>query len=125
LPLIGGDLVGGADIVLFLKQNGIDAYLPTIHEGETKKEYVVVRHAGRDQIPGISSSMGVYELLCYVPQNKGSELELYVDEVERIMIDLGKTMMIRTLNMRSPSYYDPDLRAHMISVSFRVYYKNN
>jgi len=114
----------GNDIVLFLLDNEVKAYLPGQHSGECKERYVVVKAQMRNPIIGISSSWQRYDVLCYVPQNERSKLEAFVSEIETTMRELGKTMAIRSMNTRSPDFYDSDVRGHMMSTAFQVYYKN-
>lgn len=117
--------MNGNDIVKYLQSEGFEAYLPTMHTGECTSKYIVVKAQGRTQISGISSSQQMYDMICYVPHNKRSELERFVTDVEHSLIKFGNVMAISTMNERSPDYFDPDVRGHMISTTFKVYYQDN
>lgn len=121
-----GDVVDGTTIVSFLKEKGFNAYLPVAEIGEVKEKMVVVKSIGRMAISGISSSSQLYDIMCYVPHNQRSQLEHFVTQVERaIDKELTFKMAISTMNERSIDFYDTDMRAHMISTTYQVYYKNN
>lgn len=110
------------DIFNKLKAHGIDVYSPGTKTGECTSPYVVVKVAGRTVSTEISSSQDLYDLMCYVPQKAYSTLESYVTTVEEIMDELFP--MIRSLHFRTASYYDDQVKGHMISTQFVNWKKN-
>ena len=76
------------DIYNKLKQHGIDVYSPGQKTGECTSPYVVVKDAGRVDLTTVSSSQNLYDLMCYVPMDKYSTLDLFVDDIENIMDEL-------------------------------------
>ena len=110
------------DIFIKLQQHKIDVYFPEQKTGECTSPYVVVKTAGRVNSTEISSSQDLYDLMCYVPAKKYSVLESFVDRVEAIMDELFP--MIRPVHFRTASYYDDQVKAHMISTQYINWKKN-
>lgn len=111
------------DIHLKLQEKGIEVYSPGTKTGECASPYVVVKVAGRVKSTEISSSQDLYDLMCYVPKDQYSTLEAFVDTVEGAMDELFP--MIRPLYFRTASYYDDQVKAHMISTQYMNWKKNN
>lgn len=111
------------DIHHKLQEYGIDVYSPGVKTGECTSPYVVVKMAGRVNSTEISSSQDLYDLMCYVPQKQYSTLEAFVGRVETAMDELFP--MIRSMHFRTASYYDDQVKAHMISTQFANWKKNN
>lgn len=110
------------DIYKKLQEHQIDVYLPEQKTGECTSPYVVVKAAGRVVSTEISSSQDLYDLMCYVPAKKYSMLESFVDRVEEAMDELFP--MIRPVHFRTASYYDDQVKAHMISTQYLNWKKN-
>ncbi len=111
------------EIYLFLKENNINVFLPVQHIGECKENYVVVKDMGSSKADNISSSNSIYEVMCYVPKESFSSLEIYVLEIKEVMKKLKYKIKISSTNYETPSFYDEDVKAHMISVQYEVYKK--
>ena len=112
------------NITDWLKEHGIDAYLPGQHVGSCKSRYVVVRPAGVSRpLAGYTSTTSTYELLCYVPKNEGSQLEDYVWQVKRIMAGLKEHMSVRDAYRDGPHFPDEDIDAHMMYVTYTAWRK--
>lgn len=109
------------DIYLHLKEAGFKVFSPGQHEGECYESYVVVKSSGSSKLLGFSSTQNYYDLLCYVPKDKYSELETYVALVEESMKQL-EPMIIPTHD-KTPGYYDDQIKAHMVSVMYQNYRK--
>lgn len=110
------------DIFLHLKEKGIDAYSPSTKIGECQEPYVVILDDGEIEVLGFSSTQHFYTVLCYVPQNGYSNLEPYVLKVESAMKELQP--MIMPSRMKTTSYYDDYIKAHMVSIQYHNYRKN-
>ena len=108
------------DVYNKLKIKGIEVYLPAIKTGEAKTKYVVVKDQGSEQFEDYSSTRNVLDVMCYVPQNKYSELFTYVDEVKEIMKELKP--MIKPTYSDTPAFYDDTIKGWMVSVEY-VFYK--
>lgn len=105
------------DIYKHLKKDGFDVYFPAQKAGECKAPYVVVKESGTTQYLDFSSAAVLYDLLCYVPKSKYSELQPFVTRVKESM--KGLWPMITPMNYEVPSFYDDTVDAHMISVQYR------
>lgn len=104
------------DIFVHLQNNGIDVYSPAQKVGECTSPYVVLRGAGTTQYQGFSTAQDLYELLCYVPQDTYSQLDIFVTRIETLMKELAP--MIRPSNYRTAPYYDDEVKAHMTSIQY-------
>ena len=109
------------DIYRHLSKGGIRVYSPGQHQGECLNPYVVVKDAGSLQFNEFSSTQNLYDLMCYVPKDRFSELEPFVDHVESLME--GLYPMLRPTHDRTPSFYDDSFKAHMISIQYINYRK--
>ena len=105
-----------------LKDNNIDVYSPGQHQGECISPYVVLKDAGLSQLASFSSSQAVYDVMCYVPHNKFSTLEPYVDRVKELMKELYPEIV--PMYFQTASFLDDTVRGHMISVQYRSNRKN-
>lgn len=105
----------------FLKSKGIKTYYPANKFGECKEEYVVIKGAGSSQYNTLSTKADIYDIMCYVPQNKFSILEDYVENIEKYMQELEPTIL-PTYSKTAP-FYDDSLKAHMVSVQYINYRK--
>lgn len=109
------------DIYLHLQKNGVEVYFPAQKTGECLSPYVVVKDASTSKYLELSSTVTYYDLMCYVPKDHFSELELFVKKIKGIM--KGLVPMIQPTYSETPSFYDDSLKAHMISVQYKNYRK--
>lgn len=109
------------DIYMHLKREGFDVYFPAQHQGECTAPYVVVKGASNLQFRQYSSVVQYYDLLCYVPKNKYSELYPFIDQVKTAM--KGLSPMIKPAYYDTESFYDDSVKGHMVSVQYRNYRK--
>lgn len=110
------------DIYNKLRSKGFDVYSPGQKTGECTDPYVVIKNSGRVSSTDISSSQDLYDLMCYVPEDRYSTLEPFVDSVESAMDELFP--MIRSQHFRTASFYDSTVSAHMVSTQFVNWKKN-
>jgi hypothetical protein len=111
-------------ILLLLKENNIEAYPPATKKGECIKEYVVVKNAGSSQIGNYSSEVHYVDVLCYVPQNKYTELESFKNHVKQIIHNNLYPRVMET-GSETEDYYDEDIKGHMVSFILRNNVRNN
>lgn len=105
------------DIYNWLRDNGIDVYFPGQKQTECFAPYVVIKDAGTYQYNNMSSTQTLYDIMCYVPQNKFSDLEPFVEQVKALMSEL-KPMLI-PLHYETAPFLDDSVSAHMKSVQYR------
>lgn len=105
------------DIYTHLKNAGFDVYSPAQHKGECTSPYVVVRNAGTSPYQQFTSTVTVYEVLCYVPENKYSTLGDYTEKVKASM--RGLWPMITPLNYETPPFFEDAVKAHMTAIQYQ------
>lgn len=105
------------DIYNFLKSKGYDVYAPAQHEGECLSSYIVVKLDTSSQVGKLSSDQQKYTLMAYVPKDKYSELEDYVEGIKRDMREMFP--MIVSVRFQTASYYDDAVKGHMVSLQYR------
>lgn len=105
------------DIYMYLKEQGFKVYFPTQKQGECTFPYVVVKDMTTSKIAGISSTVTYYDLMCYVPREHFSTLSVFVEQVKNSM--RGMVPMIMPTYTETASFYDEDVKAHMVSVQYR------
>lgn len=114
-------------IVDVLRKDGSKVYFPEQHEGECLNNYLVVKSEGAIPLLGTSSERPIYTIMCYVPKNRYSDLESLVFKTKQKMKELYPMLMYA--GNESPSIYDEDLKAHMVSFQYqgcrRIKYSNN
>ena len=102
-----------------LEKNGIEAYPPGIKVGECKKEYVVVRQSGGNQIGQLSSEQIYYDFMLYVPKNKYHTLEDFENRVKEVLDKEPIYPMLMPTGSHDPDFYDDEVKAHMRSFLYR------
>lgn len=100
-----------------LKKAGFSVYFPTQKVGECSSPYVVIRDAGTVQYQDFSTVFTTYELLCYVPKNRYSQLEVFSRQVKRAMKSLWP--MIVPTRYQTPPFFDDTVNAHMTAIQYR------
>ena len=110
-----------ADIFKHLQGNGFEVYSPGVKIGDCLKPYIVVAHSGSTRRFGISTNEDYYSILCYVPQQRYSDLEPLLLSVKAAMKNLEP--MIFPRGDETPSFYDDTFKAHMISIMYKNYKK--
>lgn len=106
-----------------LKSEGIEVYSVGQHKGECIRPYTVLRDDGTTTTVSYSSNIKTYTILCYVPMNNFSELEVYTEKVKGIMKKLFP--LVRPNGTETPAFLDDTVKAHMISVQYSNYRKVN
>ena len=110
------------DIYAHLKSKGFEVYPPGVKTGECMRQYIIVKNDGSNRLTSFSTDDDLYSVMCYVPQQAYSKLEPFVQEVKKVMKDLEP--MILPYGTQTPSYYDNDYKAHMISIEYKNHKKN-
>lgn len=105
------------------KENNIEAYPPAIHRGECKSLYVVVKENGSYQIGNFSSEQHLYDILCYVPYNKYTQLSKFKSQVKKIVDDNFYPRLMPT-GLETDDFYDENIKAYMTSVEYRNNVRN-
>lgn len=103
-------------LYLHLKEKAFEVYTPGQKQGECKKKYVVVKYDGAYKLNSFSSSQDTYSVMCYVPKQKYSELEEYIEEVYKAIKEMYP--LFKSTGERTPSFYDDGVKAHMVSMTF-------
>ena len=109
------------DIFLHLKNAGFDVYSPGVKVGECESEYLVIKNDGSSKHVSFSTDVDLYAVMCYVPKQKYSVLEPFVQKVKKSMKELEP--MIKPYGSQTPSYYDDSVKAHMVSIEYKNYKK--
>lgn len=107
-------------LIICLKDNKIEAYPPANKKGICTDNYVVVKSSGSSPIPGYTSEVHYYDILCYVPQNKYTELEKFKSRVKEIIDENFFPRLVPT-GSETSDFFEDEIKAHMTSVM----YKNN
>lgn len=105
------------DLYTHLKRNKFEVYMPGIKHGDCLRPYLVVKNDAAIDIIGTTSHSQLYTVLCYVPKNRYSDLESLVTKVKTVMHNLKPLFM--PTGLQTPSFYDDDIKAHMISIQYR------
>lgn len=109
------------DIYKHLKKEGFDVYSPGTKVGECRSEYLVVKSDGSTKHASFSTDIDLYSVMCYIPRDRYSMLEPFVQKVKESM--KGLEPMILPYGSQTPSYYDNGVKAHMISIEYKNYKK--
>lgn len=103
------------DIRDAIQGDGIDCFYPGQHKGECTKEYVVVKTGGTISTD-VSSERPIYTIMCYVPVNKYSKLETLIFNTKKSIKKVFP--LVSYIGNETASYYDEDVKAHMISFQY-------
>jgi len=110
-----------SDIFNHLKTSGFSVYSPGTKSGECTSPYIVVRSAGITQVETVSSNRALYDILVYIPKNRYSAMEPYLDSVKEAMD--GLFPMIRPTHTQTTPYFDDAIKAWMVSIQYQNYQK--
>lgn len=110
------------DLFLHLKKEGFEVYPPANKTGECKSEYVVVKNDGSNSSNAFSFDNDLYSIMCFVPREKYSSLEPFVQRIKKSMTKLNPLFL--PYGLQTPSYYDDTVKAHMVSISYKNYKTN-
>ena len=111
------------DIFDHLQSNGFKVYFPAQHVGECKEPYIVVRLNPLTEVIGFSTDFQSYSVLCHVPRLNYGMFESYIRSVKTCMKDLFP--MIVSERVQSQSFYDDQLKGHVVDVGYRNAQKFN
>lgn len=103
---------------------GIDTYPPATHKGDCKSPYCVLRDGGSEPISKASSERHFYNLLCYVPRTKYTELAAFVERCKAVMAEPPIYPMLMPTGVQTPSFFDDTNNSHMISIQYRNNVRN-
>lgn len=104
-----------------LKEKGVDVNSPGRKKGECLKPYVVIKMSGLNTHAVVSSNMEYYDVMCYVPHDKYSQLEGYKNTIKGYLKELYP--MVRETGAETPSFYDDTVKGHMVSIMYVNYKK--
>lgn len=99
-----------------LSSDGTETYFPGQKKGECINKYIVIKMDGSAQEVTVSSERPLYTIMCYVPENNYSMLESFVYETKNKMKHLFPMLMY--IGNETPSFYDNNIKAHMISFQY-------
>lgn len=100
-----------------LKEDGTDVYFPMQKQDECKNKYIVVKMDGVNPTMNVSSERPIYTIMCYVPKNNYTMLEGFIKETKDKLKKLYP--LIEYAGNETPSFYDDDVKAHMISFQYQ------
>lgn len=109
------------DIYRCLDDEDIDVYFQGQHKGECLKPYVVLVSRGESKLYGFSSTATTVEVLCYVPINKLSSLDIFVEDVRQALKHLKP--MLKNVYSDIGDYIDDDVKAVMRTLQYSYYRK--
>lgn len=99
-----------------LKDAGIDVYTPSQHEGDCVSPYVVISPQGSNRFNEYSTEVINIDVLCYVPMNKFSMLDPFVNEVKGILE--GIYPVIKNTYNDVPGFPDDSNKSMSWSISY-------
>lgn len=109
------------DIYDCLKNAGIDVYFQGQHKGHCTAPYVVIISRGQSKLLSCSSSSTTIEILCYVPVNVPSRLQIFVEEVQNVLKELKP--MLKNSHNDIGDYVDDNAKAIMRTLQYLYYRK--
>lgn len=99
-----------------LNRDGTPVYFPEQSTKECTENYIVVKFDGTISSLTVSSERPIYTVMCYVPKNNYRTLENFIFETKKKMKELYPLLMYA--GNETPSFYDDDVKAHMISFQY-------
>jgi hypothetical protein len=105
----------------FLKSKNFNVFSPMQPIGECKQKYIVIKYAGSTRHMFCSTDVDIYTIFCYVPKDKYSILEGYVQDVKKAMKDIYPQFI--PTGLQTASFYEEEIKAHMVSLDYKNYKK--
>ena len=109
------------DIYTVLKENNIDVYLQGQHQGHCLSPYVVLRSLGESKLVSYSSTITTVEIMCYVPIDNPSQMDLFVNLVKEVLKQLRP--MLKNAYNDIGDYIDDEIKAVMRTLQYTYYKK--
>lgn len=106
-------------VVKHLKENGVQAYAPGAHKGKCTSPYVVVKVTAATRYLQYSTRIQYIDMMCY--GRTVSETDEIVDKVTEILRGMSPT--VKPTQDYSAPFYDEEVQAWLISVTYRNYVK--
>lgn len=103
-------------IVDCIREIGEDVYLPSYHEGDCVKRYVVVKYDGAVDLLNVSSTRPTYTIMLYVPKDQYTTLQSFSFKVKQALKKLYP--LIEPTGVESGTFYDENVKGHMISLEY-------
>lgn len=105
------------------KEAGFKTYVPNTHKGDVMEQYIVLLDGGRTRTNNFSSQTVLLDVLCYVPGNRFTDLDILADEVKNVAKNKLFPLLIPTGN-ETQAYYDDSINGWMKSVEYRYTVRN-
>lgn len=109
------------DIYNCLNSQGFQVFFPGQHVGDCIQEYVVVKPGVTTAYLEFSTNIAYYELLCYIPEDYPTRIEIFQNQIQKAMLELSP--MIRFSNMVTSPYFDDSVKGWMIDLTYQNYRK--
>lgn len=109
------------DIFKFLQSAGYKVYSPGTKLGECTFEYIVVKFDGSTKLAGYSTNDDLYQLLCFVPKQRYSTFDSFVQRVRNSMRALEP--MIMPYDFGISNYYDDEIKAYYATLGYKNHKK--
>lgn len=100
----------------YLKSAGFDVYSIGQHKGVCESPYIVLRNNGTNIVDSVADRH--YEIMMYVPVDRYSEMEDFVESVKLNMSKLWPHVLL--YEDEAPHYLDDEKKAYMTSLIYRV-----
>ena len=89
--------------------------------GEVLVPRVVIKVDQTSKFNDLSTTLSLYDILCYVPLNKGSTLSEFALTIKEYMKELQPAIM--PTYFETAPFLDPTIQGHMTSIQYRNYKK--
>lgn len=99
----------------------VSIYSPGIKTGECTAPYIVISYSGGSKLSSFSTVCDYYTLMLYVPKQEYSLMEPFISDTKEGMKRL-KPKVLPTHEQTS-SFYDDEIKAHMVSITYKNYKK--
>lgn len=109
------------DIFIHLQNEGFEVYSPAVKVGECDRPYIVIKNDGSTNT-SFSSDIDLYAVMIFVPKQSYSKLEVMKMAVKRSMKKIEPLLL--PYGLETPSYYDDEVKAHTVSITYKNYKKN-
>lgn len=99
-----------------LTSNGFKTYFPSQKHGECLEPYIVIKLDGTYDLLTVSSERPIYTIMVYIPENRYSIFEKIIFDVKQTLKKMYPTIMY--IGNETPSYYDENVKANMVSFQY-------
>lgn len=110
-------------IYLHLKKKGFEVYSVGQKRDKCTNSYIVLKEDGTHALNSNVNGYKLFDVIIYHPKENYSTMELYVEDVKKILKDKEMSKYLRPTGNETPSILDTEVEGYTSSIEYIQYKK--